>query len=89
MKDPGSIVMEALMKNDVMAALCCPLAQVRGGGMAVESSMHACTSLSSSMRLHALRHAHALLRASPSIPPPLSFLEEMQSSFVTHGLLRE
>jgi len=33
-KDPGNVVMEALMKNDVMAVLCCPLAQVR---------YHACT----------------------------------------------
>ena len=30
-KDPSSVVMEALMKNDVMAVLCCPLAQVTWG----------------------------------------------------------
>ena len=61
-KDPGSIVMEALMKNDVMAALCCPLAQVRGGGM---SASHPCM------------HISVLVYASPCSPrmhppcPPL------------------
>jgi hypothetical protein len=26
-KDSGNVTLEALMKNDVMAVLCCPLAQ--------------------------------------------------------------
>jgi hypothetical protein len=26
-KDPGNVTLEALMKNDVMAVICCPLAQ--------------------------------------------------------------
>ena len=58
--------------------------------------IHACTSLSSSMRLHALhactRHAlhyaHSLLHMPPSIPPlPLPFLEAVHTSCATRGAL--